>query len=148
MQHDYITLTGHIKLTLIGPDGTIKQEFEKHNLIMTLGKNYITAWLAATPQTGTFMPYMGVGTGTAAPAITDTDLQSPLPTRVLGSLSNSTNTWKNSATFASGVDTGTITEAGLFSALTGGTMFAHQVFTPFIKGPTDSFIVNWTVSFS
>jgi hypothetical protein len=143
-----IKLTGHIKLQLFGPDGKLKQEFEKQNLVVNVGKTYLTGFLAANPQTGTFMPYIGVGTGTAIPTVTDTTLQSPLPTRVAGTLTNSSNTWNNNTTFPAGVDTGLITEAGLFSASSGGTMFARQVFIGFNKQVGDSFVVSWTVSFS
>lgn len=146
--NESIKLSGHVKLTLIDANGKIKQQYENHNLVVTIGKAYLTAFLATDPQTGTFAPYVGLGTGTAVPSPSDTDLQTPLPTRGRGALSSSTNTWTNNILFAPTVDTGDITEAGLFSASSGGTMFARQVFPVFHKDVSDTFLVNWTVTFS
>jgi hypothetical protein len=148
MSEESIKVTGNIKLSLIGPDGVVKQYFEKHNLVVNIGKSYLTSFLSATPQTGTFALYAGVGTGTAAPSVSDTDLQTPLPTRVAGTLSSSGNTWNNNIVFNAGVDTGAITEAGLFASSSGANLFARQVFAPFNKGALDTFVINWTVSFS
>lgn len=148
MHNESINLKGHLKLTLIGPDGKVNQEFEKDNLVVTVGKAYLTAFLAASPASGVFASYAGVGTGTATPAITDTDLTTPLPTRVQGTLTSSGSIWSNSIVFPAAVDTGIITEAGLFSTSTGGTLFAHQVFPAFNKGSLDTFVINWTVTFS
>jgi hypothetical protein len=143
-----LKITGHVKLTLLDKDGKLKKYYEDHNLVVTVGKSYLTQFLATDPQTGTFAGYVGVGTGTATPSPSDTDLQSPLPTRIKGTLSSASNTWTNNALFPATVDTGDITEAGLFSTSTGGTLFAHQIFPVFHKDITDTFLVNWTVTFS
>jgi hypothetical protein len=77
-------------------------------------------------------------------SIGDSNLQTPLPTRVQGTLTTpgSINVWQNVATFGPGVDTGAITEAGLFSASSSGTMFARQVFSVVNKGAGDTFILT------
>lgn len=147
-----IQLKGSVKVQLIGPDGKIKQEHEDHNLIVTVGKNYLATWLAANSQAGQFMGFIGLGTGTTAPASGDTALQSEFSgggySRVNGTLTSSTNTWTNAATFNPGNGTGAITEAGLFSASSSGTMFAHQVFSAYNKAALDTMTVTWTITFS
>ena len=143
-----IKLTGYVKYTLIDKNGMVKQTYEDHNLVVVVGKSYLAQFLATDPQTGTFMPYVGLGTSSAVPSPSDVNLTSPLPTRIRGTLSSVSNTWNNSVSFPATIDTGDITEAGLFSAVTGGTMFSHQVFTVFHKDVSDSFNVNWTVTFS
>ena len=78
----------------------------------------------------------------------DTTLQTELSTRVAGTLSSSTNVWQNQATFGPGVDTGAITEAGIFSASSAGTLFARQVFPVVNKAAGDSLQLTWQVTFS
>ena len=145
---DYFQVKGSVHVQLIDENGNIKQEHTNHNLIVTVGKTYLASWLAAASQAGEFMSYIGVGTGTNAAAAGDTDLQTPLPTRVLGTLTSSANTWQNVAVFNPGVDTGAITEAGLFTASSSGTMFARQVFAVYNKQAGDTLQITWTVTFS
>lgn len=146
--NENIKITGSVRLQMFDEKGTLIHEQFNPNLVVTSGKQYLAAWLAAASQPGEFMSYVGLGTGTTAPSAGDTNLQTPLPTRVQGILTSSTNTWQNVASFAPGVDTGTITEAGLFSASSGGTMFARQVFAAINKLSTTTVIVTWQVSFA
>ena len=148
MENESLTVKGHIKFEVIGPDGKIKEVKEIDNLVVTAGKNYLATWLAAASQSGKFMSYIGVGTGVTAATSGDTDLETPLATRVQGTLSASTNVWQNQASFGPGVDTGAITEAGLFSASTSGTLFARQVFSAINKGAGDTLVITWQVTLS
>lgn len=149
---DSIILTGSVKVELFGVDGKLKQWHEDHNLIVTVGKNYLTTWLAAATQSTEFMSYVGLGTGTTSPASGDTTLQTEFSgggySRQQGALTNSTNVWTNTVSFAPGNGTGAITEAGLFSAVTSGTMFARQVFSAYNKAAGDTLQVTWSVSFN
>lgn len=147
-----IAIKGSVHVKLIGPDGKVKQEHTDKNLVVTAGKNYLAAWLQAASQAGKFMSYMGLGTGSAAAAAGDTALGTEMSgggyARQVGTLSNSTNVWTNAATFAPGVGTGAITEAGLFTAVTAGTMFARQVFSTYNKQAGDTLVFTWSVTFS
>lgn len=149
---DVIKITGSVHVVLTAPDGTVKQEHTEHNLVTTVGKYYLTAWLAAASQPGEFMSYIALGIGTTPPALGNTTLQSELVggsnTRALGTLVNISNTWNNTATFAPGNCTGSITEAGLFSTLTAGTLFARQTFAPYNKESGDTMTVSWTLTVS
>lgn len=150
--NDSIQIKGSVKVQLIGPDGKIKQEHEDHNLIVTVGKSYLATWLAAASQAGKFMSYIALGTGTTAPTSGDTALQTEFSgggdSRSLGTLTPSTNTWNNTAVFSPGNCTGAVTEAGLFTAATVGTMFARQTFAAYNKAAGDTLTVSWTVTFS
>lgn len=149
---DTLDLKGSVNVRLIGPDGKVKQEHTKHNLIVTVGKNYLATWLAAASQAGEFMSYIALGTGSTSPTSGDTALQTEFVgggySRVQGTLSSSTNVWQNQATFNPGNGTGAITEAGLFSASSTGTMFARQTFSAYNKAAGDTLIVTWTVTLS
>jgi hypothetical protein len=100
-------------------------------LVTTAGVNYMATDFTsglASPRIGAFQ-YHDCGTGTTAAAIGDTALQTPAGTaRVTGTASNpSANIYKTVATI-SFVSTLAITEWGLFSASTTGTLWDHRVF--------------------
>jgi hypothetical protein len=143
---DSLKVKGHIDIVLRDVNGDILDERHIDNLVVTAGKNYLAAWLAAASQSGKFMSYVGLGEGMTAADVADVDLEDPLATRVLGTLSSSTNVWQNIAVFGAGVDTGAVTEAGLFSVVTSGTLFAHQVFDVINKGASDSLQITWQVT--
>jgi len=91
---------------------------------------------------------LALGTGVTAASASDTALQTELSTRVAGTLTSSTNVWQNQGTFGAGVDTGAITEAGIFSASSAGTMLARQTFSVINKAAGDSLQVTWQVTLS
>lgn len=141
-----IKLSGHIKFELKDSNGKIKEVREIKNVVVTVGKEYLAAWLTAATQADYFMRYIGLGTGTSAAAAGDIALETELATRVAGTLSNTTNVWQNQATFGPGVNTGAITEAGIFSASSAGTMLARQVFAVVNKAVGDTLTVTWQIT--
>lgn len=143
-----LKLKGHINIKLYDPDMKLKSEVDKSNVVVTVGKNFLAAWLAAASQANPFMNYMALGTGTAAANASDTALETEIGSRVAGTISSSTSTWTNQATFAPGVSTGAITEAGLFSANSGGTLLARQTFAVQNKLAGDTIVFTWNISFS
>ena len=146
--NDEIKLKGIVRKQLFDENGTCIYDHTDHNVVVTVGLAYLASYLVtATPP---FMSYMGLGTGTTPATSGDTALQIPLPTYIQGVLSNpSSLVLQNVTTFAAGVNTSSaITEAGLFSTSSGGTMFAHQVFSPINKGSGNSLVVTWQISFS
>lgn len=148
MLKEKIELSGAFKVELFGPDGKLKEVREIKNTIVTVGKNFLAAWLAASSQATAFMEYQGLGTGTTASQASDTDLETPLATRVQGAMTTpgSTNILQNQATFGAGVNTGAITEAAMFSIVAAGTMFARQVFPVVNKLAGDSLVITWQVT--
>ena len=151
---DGIVGTGSVHVMLIGPDGKIKQEHTNHNLVVTVGKTYLAQFLTpGNHNTGTeFAQYVALGTVQTGPSAGDTTLNAESVvagySRVAGTLSFSSNVWTNTATFPPGNGTDAIKEAGLFSAITSGTMFAHQTFNVYNKGAADTLIIVWSVTFS
>ena len=148
MNSEFLKAKGHITIKLFDKDGNLKEVRDIDNVVVTVGKNFLAQWLTAATQATYFMQYIGLGTGTNAASAGDTALQTELATRVAGALTNASNVWQNQATFGPGVNTGAITEAGLFSASSAGTMFARQVFSVINKAAGDSLQVTWQVTFS
>jgi hypothetical protein len=147
-----ISITGSVRKQLFDENGVLKLDQTDHNLIVTVGKSYLAAWIAAASQSGEFMSYMGLGTGNTSPTTGDTTLENELSgggySRQVGTLTSSSNVWQNVDTFGPGNGTGALTEAGLFSTVTSGTMFARQVFSTINKGSGDTLVITWQVTFS
>ena len=141
---DGIALTGKLIISL---NDEVVQETE--NLIVTAGK----AWVAQRMEGVTLgvMTHMGVGTGTTAAVIANTDLETVTGARLALSVSGGTpvaNVITYAATFPAGAHTDAITEAGIFTAVTSGTMLARTVFTVVNKGAADSMTISWDITIS
>lgn len=144
---DTVKSSGYFTYVLTGPDGEVKDKWEGHNLVTTAGKNALAAWLAAATQATTFMPYVALGSGAVAPAIGNTALGSELG-RAAGAVTSASAVFQNIAVFGPGVATGALTESGLFSASSSGTMFCRQTFSVRNKDAGDTLSVTWQVTFS
>jgi hypothetical protein len=110
-------------------------------LVTTAGVNFMATDFTsalASPRIGSFQ-YHDCGTGVTAAAIGDTALQTAAGTaRVAGAATNpSANIYKSVATIAF-TSTLAITEWGLFSAATVGTLWDHRVFAAINVNSGDS----------
>jgi hypothetical protein len=141
-------LTGYIRFDLFNEKGELKQHEEVKNVVVTVGKNYLANWLTAATQSDYFMRYIALGTGTTAAVAGDTALETELSTRVAGTLSSASNVWQNVASFGPGVNTGAVTESGIFDLSSAGTMLARQVFPVVNKGAGDTLQVTWQITIS
>ena len=140
---DTFALKGKLTISL---NGKIVQETE--NLVVTAGKEWVADRMS---NASTVMTHMGVGTGTTAAVIANTDLETqkdarePLTTSG-GTVVGAVITFHR--TFSAGSHTDAITEAGIFTALTGGTMLARTVFGVVNKGALDTMTISWAVTIS
>ena len=88
---------------------------------------------------------------TLVPAIGDTSNAAALGARVTGTLSNpSGSIFQNVGTFSNsgGAYTGTVYEAGIFSASSGGIMLAHTTFPGITLASGDTLLITWQITFS
>lgn len=149
MVNDSIKAKGTLKLVLTDENGNIKQQ-DEHNLVVSAGLAYIASRMK--DATAGVMSHMAVGSGATAAAAANTDLQTIIGARVaLTGTSLVTTTVANdavqyTATFGAGVSTGAITEAGIFNALTGGTMLCRTTFAVINKGALDTLAITWKVT--
>lgn len=148
MLNDKVKMTGHFWVRLLDEQGSIKEEREVNNVVVTVGKTYLANWLTAATQSNYFMRYIALGTGTTPASASDTALETELSTRVAGTLSNASNVWQNVASFGPGVNTGAVTESGIFDLSSAGTMLARQVFPVVNKGAGDTLQVTWQITIS
>jgi hypothetical protein len=143
-------LRGRWKMVLQGPDGKVKQEVEGDNVVCTNGKEFLASFLSsAAAAASTFTcRYVAIGTNATAEAAGDTALGTELA-RVSGVVSYVSNQiYKVTATFTTGVGTGSIVEYGLFSSSSAGTMLSRDTESVITKGAADTLtaVCNLTIS--
>jgi hypothetical protein len=153
IMQDGIKLKGRVTRQLFDEAMKLVYEDISDNLVVTSGIDYLATWLTASTQSTPFMSYMALGTGNTAPVVGNTALQSELSgggySRVQGTLTNpSPNIWQNVTTFGPGNGTGALTEAGIFSTSTLGTMLARNVFSTINKASGNTLIITWQISIS
>jgi len=142
-----LVLTGRVHIVLTDSMGNIKVDRESNNLIVTVGKAFVASALITIPSIS-FL-YMAVGTSATATDISQTALIGTELGRIATTNTNPTSvTTQFVASFGAGVGTGTIEEAGLFSAASAGSMFSRYLTGTFAKGATDTLAVTWTITVS
>lgn len=139
----HIGLKGFFTVELIdAKTKEVKRRLEFENLITDAGLNA----LAAT-QIGTLCnSYMACGTGAVAPAVTDTILGAEVASRSnsTGGIAGTSGSgpafayWfqKTTRNFIESQVNGNLTELGLFTASSGGTMWCRQLFKDGAGAPT------------
>lgn len=138
-----IGIKGRARLVLRDEHGQVKHDETVENLITSAGRDAIIARLASSP--GTAVPtYMAVGTGSTAAAAGDTTLETESDRNALTSNTVSGNVLTMVGDWAAGDATAALTEAGVFSASTAGTMFSRAVFSVINKGASDTLQITWT----
>ena len=119
-------------------------------LLVNTGKAIVTDYLAGGAATQP--KYIGWGTGAGTTAITDTTLFSETGTRVTGTTTQQTTTTTNDTYqvigTATAVGTVTITNAGLFDAVSSGNLFVKGDFTGIGLTSGDSIQFTFKTQFS
>ena len=138
-----LSLKGKVVITLRDSTGAVKSELEQDNLIVQVGKNFFAnACIAASSSPFT---NLAIGTSGTAAALGDTTLGAEVARQAFTS-GVVANVVTMSTTFAAGVGTGALQEAGLFNNAVGGTMLSHLVFSTQNKGASDTLTIQWTVT--
>jgi ATP-dependent protease HslVU (ClpYQ) peptidase subunit len=136
---------GQVQLELTRADGTVETTVIK-NLVVNTGLNYIVSRMKDT--TATAMSHMAIGSGSTAAAAGNTALGTELGRVALTSTTVSTNTIQYVASFPAGTGTGTVYEAGILNASSGGTLLCRTVFGIVTKDAGDSLAITWTITVS
>lgn len=148
-----IKATGKVNIVVRDENGNIKDERNIENLVVSVGKAYITERMIGTGAN--VMSHMEVGTDNTSAAAG----QTALIAAVAGSrtaLTSSTQATSSTAddsveyvcTFPAGTGTGALVEAGIFNAASAGDMLCRTVFSVVNKGAADAMTITWTVTLS
>lgn len=140
---------GHLAVTL--DDVSILKPtkvIQNANLFVAAGK----AWLGdiMIGVKSTTLQYVGVGSGTTAPAAGDTDVETPIGSRhIYTDRFRSSNIVTVSTFFSSSENNGTWGNAGLFDLVTAGDMFCHSTFaTPVAKSTANTQTIDFDLTIS
>ena len=143
---DGVKVTGQVLFQEILADGSLG-EAQRHNTVVTTGKNWIASRCAGGSSNIT---HAAIGNTATAVTVADTALGSELARVTVdtagGTVSNNTITF--TATFAAGTGTGIVSEAGLFNAASGGTMVARVADGSVImnKKATSAMKITWVLT--
>ena len=145
-----VRLIGRYRASVYGPDGVLRETREGLNVVTTVGKEFLASYLysgAAAASTFT-CKYAAVGTSTTPEAAADTALGTEL-VRTTGTVSYVSGAiFQVTATFTTGVAAGQVTEYGLFSSSTGGTLFSRDTESTITVGASDTLVVVYQCAFS
>jgi len=145
-----VELKGHYWARLYGAPGELKQEVRGENVVTTVGKEFIASFLrSAAAAAATFTArYIAIGTDSTAEAVGNTALGTEAARQTGTASYTSGGIYNVVATFASGSGTGAITEYGLFSSSTGGTLISRDTESVINKGANDVLTVGYELTFS
>ena len=148
MINDTIKAVGNLEVKLLDPNGQEKDRREVKNMVVHVGKNYITSRLMSNTQP--VMSHMAVGVANVAATTSQTLLLGEAARVGLDSNTITNNTVTYVATFGGGVPLGgaTIAEAGIFNAATAntGTLLCRTRFNEVNKGNADIIVITWNVT--
>jgi len=147
MINDTFAMKGDLTITVKdAATGTIKDQRELKNLVVTAGKGFIASRMAAAGAS--VMGWIAVGTDSTAAAVGNTTLGTEVA-RVATTVSGgtvSTNTVTYVSTFPAGTGTGALVEAGIFNASSAGTLLSRTVFSVVNKGAADEMTITWVIT--
>jgi hypothetical protein len=145
LKQDCLKVQGNLIIIKTTGDG-VEDRIEHKNLVVSVGKTNIAARMAG--NTAAVMSHMAIGTGNTAAVVGDTTLETELA-RVALTVAGGTpssNTVTYSASYPAGTGTGALTEAGIFNAVSAGTMLCRTVFPVINKQVADSIVITWVIS--
>ena len=144
-------MIGEYEVKLIGKDGTVKEVRKGKNVITNVGKAQVAGLINGVVTTP--FKYIAIGTGTTAPAATDTALATETHRKLADSVSRATTNVANDtavlvATFSGYTGTEAVTESGVFDASSGGNMLCRQTFSAINVNWSagDSLQITWKIT--
>jgi hypothetical protein len=147
---DQFVISGVYTFTLKNIHTGEKKVFTKKNLITNAGKNYILKRLGADQFVpGMRFSHCALGTGTTAPTINDTQLQTEIYRNNMASASDNINVGYWSAFYTATETTGAYKEFGIFingtSTANSGTLFS-RVSINITKSNVESLTIDYQLT--
>lgn len=146
--NDKLKMIGSLTLMLEKSNGEVEVT-HRDNIIVNGGFDLISDAIGRATGRPAVISHIAVGTGTTAEAATQTALVTEI-SRIAATYAHTAGTkvFTMTATFAAGVATGAITEAGVFNAASAGTMLDRVVFPVVNKGADDTLTAVFTFTLS
>lgn len=157
ISYDKATANGHFTIVVTDENGIVKKYLQTDNLVVDTGLDCMGDLVFGTALcTGeAFFDFLAIGTGSTAPVISNSALETPIGgcARVQdGTVAGDTATpGEMTATveslFSGATCAATVTEAGVFDALTTGNMIARSTFGAVIVGASDTITITYNILF-
>ena len=122
------------------------------NTIVTAGRRWVLQQIISSDiVTSQSIGFMAVGTGTSAPATSDSALQSETTRLAIGTFTTSNLTsnppsWMAQMSLATNQGNTTLGEVGLFNSSSGGTLIGRATFSTINKTTSNTLGLSYTVS--
>lgn len=141
-----VSLKGNLEVVLLDENRVIKDTRKVNNLVVAVGKNYISSRM--TSNSSVIMSHMAIGTANIAATTSQTFLLGENARVGLDSTNITNNTITYVATFPAGTGTGTIAEAAVFNnpSANSGTMLCRTRFNEVNKAAADTVVITWNVT--
>jgi hypothetical protein len=145
---EVLKVTGEMYIKVFNSEGELKEKIHVPNLVVTSGREWIASRITATPDTA--MTSIALGSDNTTPVVSDLALTTELDRANITSQIAVNNITTYESTFAAGVGTGAITEAGIFNstAASSGTMLCRTIFNVVNKSATDIMTISWSITIS
>ena len=147
---DKLGYRGAVKIILKDAEsGETIKVIEKTNLLVDSGANLLRDFLKGDSVSG--LTHMAIGTGTTAPAGTDTQLENETYRQTFTDIAFDNRMLKLTIFVSSSAYVGDVSEMGLFgNGATDdpntGTLFARVTVPTFTKSSTETLTVEWTIN--
>ncbi|MFA5158658.1 MAG: hypothetical protein WC451_05750 [Patescibacteria group bacterium] len=147
-EHEQIKINANMKLELFDANGNLKATRNVKNTVTTAAKYGIMDQILASPTLTAKPGWMELGTGSPAATLLGAYISGSRT--ALDSKTRSGAVVTMVCTFAAGVGTGAVTEAGVFDVVTQNTvnMWMSTSFSVVNKAAVDSLVITWTLTLS
>jgi len=150
---EVIKMRGCLELVLRNAyTGAIVEKRRVENVIVTAGRRFVLQQINSQDiVTSQSIGYMAVGTGTSAPATSDSALGSETTRKAIGTFTTSNLTsnppsWLAVMSLATNEGNTTLGEVGLFNSSAAGTMLGRATYTTVNKTTSNTLTLSYTVS--
>jgi len=150
---DVIRLRGGIELQLRNAlNGQIVEKRILNNLVVTAGRRFVLQQIASSEiVTSHTFERIAVGTGTVAPATSDTALGSETTRIAIGTFTTSNLTsnppsWRAEISLNTDEGNTTLGEVGILNSSSGGTLLARATFATINKTTSNTLNISYTIS--
>lgn len=141
-----VNIKGNLNIVLFDYTGQVKDQRTINNLVVAVGKSYISSRM--TSNNTTLMNHMAIGTANITPTTSQTLLLGEAGRATFDSVGLVSNVITYTSTFPAGTGTGTIAEAGIFNSpsANSGTMLCRTRFNEVNKGAADTIVITWNIT--
>lgn len=139
-----LELSGELCVQVTNQDGVVTQNQHIKNLVVTAGKELVANRLKENSMAP--IGWVAVGTDGTAASVGQTALVAETARVAVSTTTVTSNSVAYVATVPAGSGTGTLLEAGLFNAVSSGTMFSRTASINVVKGATDTLTITWTIT--